>query len=89
MHIHFADAVTLPMALGFFTGAEEMPPLGFPHEPTLVFSDTNPYPTALTCAIQLTLPTKYNTYAEFRRSMSYAMVVLVYLNHLLCDDLNC
>lgn len=64
------------MMLSFYTGAEEIPPLGFPHEPTLVFSTTNPYPTASTCAIQLTLPTKYETYSDFNRSMSYAI-----LNH--------
>jgi hypothetical protein len=48
--------VTLPNILSFFTGADEVPPLGFPHQPTLSFSSSNPYPTASTCAIQLYQP---------------------------------
>ena len=68
--------VTLPMVLSFFTGAEEIPPLGFPHDPTLNFSDDNLYPTASTCAIELTLPTQYETYDQFKKYVSYAM-----LNH--------
>ena len=59
-----------------FTGADTIPPLGFPHPPTLYFSPENPYPTASTCAIQLTLPTKHESYDSFKKAMSYGL-----LNH--------
>ena len=65
--------VTLPIILSFFTGAEEVPPLGFPHDPVLNFSADGMYPTASTCAIEFTLPTKYSTYPEFKSVMDFAM----------------
>ena len=68
-----ADTVILPTILSFFTGADEVPPLGFPHPPTMTFSSENPYPTASTYAIQLTLPTKYKSYEEFRTAVAYAL----------------
>ena len=43
--------------LSFFTAAEYIPPLGFDNA-TLNFNDKNPYPTASTCGLCLTLPTK-------------------------------
>ena len=58
----------------YITGAEEIPPLGIPHDATLGFSGTNPYHTASTCAIQLTLPFKYATCESFRKYVFYAMV---------------
>ena len=42
-----------------FTGVEEIPPSGFPTEPTLDFN-TDPYPTASTCGVELTLPSIYD-----------------------------
>ena len=65
---YFFLSVTLSTVLSFVTGAEEIPPLGFPHNATLGFSETNSYPTASTCAIQLTLPFKYATYEDFRKN---------------------
>lgn len=59
-------SVTLSTVLSFVTGAEEIPPLGFPHDATL-----HPYPTASTCAIQLTVPSKYTTYEDFRKNMNH------------------
>ena len=73
-HRTFFLSVTLSTVLSFVTGAEEIPPLGFPHNATLGFSETNPYPTASTCAIQLTLPSKYAMYEDFRKYVLYAMV---------------
>ena len=61
------------MILEFFTGADEIPPLGFPHEPVLNFSD-GPYPTASTCAIQLTLPTQYRYYHPFKSALDLAFI---------------
>ena len=47
--------------VAFFTGADAVPPLGYPSV-TLNFNDENIYPTASTCAIVLTLPTKLQPY---------------------------
>ena len=71
--IHIPGKVTLPVIMVFFTGAEEMPPLGFPHDPVLNFADAL-YPTASTCAIQLTLPTKYTDYPAFKSALDLAFI---------------
>ena len=52
--------VSMGDILSFFTGAEDVPPLGF-NDATLNFNDNNPYPTASTCGLILTLPTQYYT----------------------------
>ena len=62
------------MILSFFTGAHEIPPLGLPHEPQMSFSATSPYPTSSTCAIQLTLPSKYEAKEEFEAKMDQAFL---------------
>jgi len=59
--------------LSFFTAAEYIPPLGFDNA-TLNFNDKNPYPTASTCGLCLTLPTKYHdNYYEFKDKFVFAM----------------
>lgn len=62
------------MILSFFTGCKEVPPLGLPHPAKLNFNSITPFPTASTCAIELTLPTKYNTEEEFESSMNTAFL---------------
>ena len=47
----------------FFSGAEVVPPMGYPNDPE------SPYPT---CALQLTLPTCYSEYGPFRRALDRA-----------------
>lgn len=73
-----SESVTLEMVLSFFTGAEEVPPNGYGPlvQPCLNFNDTQPYPTASTCAIALTLPTKYydQPYEKFKKIMDTAML---------------
>ena len=59
--------------LSFFTGADTVPPLGF-SDATLNFNDDNPYPTASTCSLSLTLPTKY--YLSYEANFIFSM-----LNH--------
>lgn len=49
--------VSLENIISFFTGGDCVPPLGF-ESAVLNFNAANPYPTASTCAINLTLPTK-------------------------------
>jgi len=59
--------------LSFFNGADQIPPLGF-DEATLNFSDNDPYPTASTCTLCLTLPTKYHgSYSDFKENFTFAM----------------
>ena len=71
---------TLEKVLFFFTGAEEIPPLGYEvpatQVPCLSFSHSAVYPTASTCTIELTLPTKYfqDPYRVFREVMYTAML---------------
>ena len=72
-----AGRITLEKVLSFFFGAEEIPPNGYGVviQPCLNFNDVQPYPTASTCAIALTLPTKYydQSYDAFKRAMDTAM----------------
>ncbi len=67
-----AIKISLKIILAFFSGADTVPPLGFGKEATLSFNPTNPYPTASTCALELTLPTKYTKYEEFKRQLDVA-----------------
>ena len=51
------NRVTLNQLLMFVTGADRVPPLGFPGEPTLNFLHTGTvFPEANTCALILKLP---------------------------------
>ena len=54
------------------SGASRSPPLGFA-DGTLNFNHVNPYPTASTCAICLTLPTKYDSYDSFKEAFVFSM----------------
>lgn len=63
----------------FFSGAEEVPPMGYGpfSTPCLKFDlGEAPYPRASTCAIELTLPTKYHQgpYSLFKEAMDIAML---------------
>lgn len=66
--------MTLGQILSFFTGTEYPPPLGFDTEPTLRFSNYSEYPTASTCALELTIPTKYyDSPRDFHEKMIYGL----------------
>ena len=65
--------VTLQDVLVFFTGSSAIPPLGFPVIASLNFNDENPYPSASTCSISLTLPTKYSAFSDFKQKFVFAM----------------
>ena len=66
--------ISLGDILSFFTGADRIPPLGFiDHDTTLNFSCVNPYPTASTCGLCLTLPTKYDNYDDFKAAFVFSM----------------
>ena len=59
----------------YFSGADDIPPLGFPHEPELNFNSTSVYPTASTCAIQLMLPSQYSNYEDFKLKLDQAFTM--------------
>lgn len=66
--------VELGIVLSFTTGSEMVPPLGFDHPLAIRFNNSNVFPTASTCALELTLPTKYyDQPQEFYKKISYAM----------------
>ena len=69
--------MTLEQILNFFTGANYPPPLGFDQPAALWFSPLAEFPCASTCALELTLPTKYHDSPDmFKEKMIYAL-----LNH--------
>lgn len=67
------DMLYLGNCLSFFTGASQIPPTGFDIASTLNFNSINIYPTASTCALTLTLPTKYHSsYLLFKEKVLFA-----------------
>ena len=68
------EKVSLAMILSFFTGADSVPPCGY-DQVVLNFSATSPYPTASTCAMELTLPTQYDEYVGFKKSLNVAFTM--------------
>lgn len=57
-----------------FTGADSIPPLGL-DDASLNFNESNSYPTASTCALELTLPTKHRSYDEFKQHLDVAFTM--------------
>ena len=71
------DSLSLGQILSFFSGREYPPPLGFDSKISIHFNADSMFLTASTCALHLTLPTKYyNDEQEFQKNMVYGM-----LNH--------
>ena len=66
--------VSLQMILAFFTGADSIPPGGYSRV-FMNFNNHNPYPTASTCGLELTLPTKYNNYNDFKKCLDIAFTM--------------
>ena len=63
------------ISLCFFTGANEIPPMGLPFVPKLQFNSSSPFPTASTCALVLTLSTMYaDDEKEFESHMNDAFI---------------
>ena len=65
--------VTLHSILNFFSGAEEILPMGFSCDPVLHFNASDLYPTASTCATELTLRTQNSDYESFKDAMDVAL----------------
>ena len=66
--------VSLRTVLSFFTGADSIPPLGYTSA-VISFNPANQYPTASTCAIQLTLPTKHTDYIQFKKQLDVTLTM--------------
>ena len=55
----------------FFSGADRIPPLRFPHTPSMSFLEC--FPTASKCSLFLRLSTWYTTYKSFKNAMKEAL----------------
>jgi hypothetical protein len=66
--------VSVGTVLAFFTGADTIPPLGYTSA-VLNFNQFNEYPTASTCAVELTLPTKHAQYEQFKKQLDVAFTM--------------
>ena len=66
--------VSVGTVLAFFTGADTIPPLGYASA-VLNFNQFNEYPTASTCAVELTLPTKHTQYEQFKKQLDVAFTM--------------
>lgn len=70
-HVHFKDF------LQFITGADAIPPLGFPDLLTIIFYDqgdgTTRYPYASTCAMTLALPRGHEDPISFEELLSRSL----------------
>ena len=72
--LHVGD-VSLSMVMTFFSSSDEVPPMDYPHEPVLNFNQDSPYPTSSTCALVLTLPTRYMEYDDFKLALDTAFII--------------
>ena len=66
------EVVTLGKVLTFFTGADKPPPLGFPKQPTLRFSEETLAVTG-TCDPDMSLPV-HCTYETFKYYMTLSVI---------------
>ena len=73
MYLNYADGdvdCSLEDILIFFSGASQVPPLGFEKHPTLTFNHYGRLATAFTCDVQLRIPTIHGrSYANFREAL--------------------
>ena len=53
----------------FFSGAAQIPPLGFPRPPSLTFLHDSMLPTSSTCSLELQIPTVHTDYESFEAAM--------------------
>ena len=69
---------TLEDVLIFVSGADKVPPLGFPNDPCLEFLEREyVLPTVSMCSVILTIATCYNCYEDLKAAMIPALKVLV------------
>jgi hypothetical protein len=66
---------SLGMVMSFFSGADDIPPMGYIRPPEINFNPQSIYPTASTCALQLTLPTCHTEYNHFKDALDTAFLM--------------
>ena len=66
--------VTVGDILTFVTGASSVPPIGFDDDLRVSFNEVAKFPVASTCALTLTLPSKYEDYESFKEAMNNALL---------------
>ena len=66
--------MTLEGILNFCTGSTHPLP-GDSFDCTLKFNHLDPYPTASTCSLTLTLPTQYQLYIDFKEACRVAFTL--------------
>ncbi|CAH0558338.1 unnamed protein product [Brassicogethes aeneus] len=71
-------SVSLTDILVFGTGADVVPPLGFPQIPKILFlhnetTTAYKYPMANTCALEFKLPTCHGSYEDFKANMNFGI----------------
>lgn len=68
--------ISLPQILIFVTGADSIPPMGFPTDPVIIFSKDKSrlLPLSSTCSLSLTLSTGHVEYDMFKKSMDTAVL---------------
>ena len=63
-------SVSLETVMNFFSGAyDDVPRAGYGVDPAIYFSNENIYPTSSTCALQLTLSTRYSDFYLFKKAL--------------------
>ena len=62
--------------LAFVTGADSIPPMGFPKDPVILFSKDKSrlLPVSSTCSLSLTLSTGLVEYSVFQKNMDMAVL---------------
>lgn len=81
IHCHFVSffsdgeaEISLNDLIIFATGADVIPPLGFPWKPKLSFlHDACLYPKGNTCGLELHLPTIHKHYGHFKDHMDFGI----------------
>lgn len=70
------SSVTLEDILVFATGADKIPPLGFPSKPKLCFlhDEQHLYPRGNTCGLILYLPVVHRNYDSFKYNMDFGIL---------------
>ena len=75
--VHGSDQkLQLSDILAFVSGVNSLPPLGFPTNPVILFSNdaSRLLPTASTCALSLTLSVGLVQYDVFKKNMDLAVL---------------
>eukprot|EP00731_Ephydatia_muelleri_P014364 Em0008g84a len=71
-YIKTCEGDRLKKVLGFFSGEETIPSVGFTPQPCIHFSSSL-YPSSATCSFELVLPTSHTSFDKFKASLDEAL----------------